>query len=204
MGILESTGNMIGKFFDHKAAKRRQRDASNDYWNRLEAMNTEPTQVSEVAPEYQQTKSPVARAYLESFLTGMNQDGTQGTRLGGDATKSAQQAQFNATYGGWDKLQQQSNNEISNNDRFKVTPITEPVRKEHEEAKVENKFQSDYEKVLGRPLTAEEAKLIADKQALKPHDSTFTLYTSNNDIARPSNKAELEKWLSDYRAVQGG
>lgn len=164
MGLFDSIGKMVGNIKGEQQAGKRAAQAERDHWKRIEAGNWEPEYASQHAPEYQQTKSPVARAYLESFLTGTNQDAVQGTRLGSSGplgAKAQAQAGFNQAYGGWDKLRADSASELSDNERFKPTPITRPVREQSNETALRYPWAVRYEKKLGRSLTPDEIEVLA-------------------------------------------
>lgn len=163
MGLFDSIGKMVGNIKGQQQAGKRAAQAEKDYWKRIDAGNWEPEYSSQHAPEYQQTKSPVARAYLESFLTGNNADAVQGTRAGSSGplgAKAVAQNGFNQAYGGWDKLQAQSAAELNDNTRFKPAPVSRPVRDETTEAASRYPWSKDWEKRLGRPLTAQELEMV--------------------------------------------
>jgi hypothetical protein len=206
MGLFESAGKVIGTMKGASDARERGREAKRDYWARLDAMNLEPYQVSEQAPAYEQTKSPVARAYLESFLTGSNADAVQGTRLGGTEARQATQNNFNQAYGGWDKLQKQQNADLSNNERFQPKPIdfeADPVRDEKKETHIRSPYVSQIEKKIGRPLTPEEAMIVAGG-VFAEDNGTFRANTRpgaspfSNHQAMFSSASDIENWLKNY------
>lgn len=172
MSLTESLGRLLGNIKGEEIAGKRAKQAGKDYWGRIDSANWEPEYASQHAPAYQQTKSPVARAYLESFLTGNNADAVQGTRLGGTEQKAATTQNFNQAYGGWDKLQQQQNAELSDNARFQPTPITRPVRDDHKEQAARNPWASDYEKQIGRNLSNEEIARIGKWQTYAQMEPT--------------------------------
>jgi len=140
----------------------KQSDAlKKNHWDTINAMNFEYAKPSDAAPEYKATTSPVARAYLESFLTGTNPDAIQGTRAGSAGimgTKSAAQGAFSQAYGGWDKLREQGKAELSAPDRFAVKPIASVGSRSNldAEAALKNPQFAPMEKTLGRKLTADE------------------------------------------------
>jgi hypothetical protein len=163
MGLFDigkSITAMVNSEKQQQQERRNASDAKKDYWARIEASNWEPEYASQHAPKYQQTQSPVARAYLESFLTGSNADSVQGTRLGGTAQKQTAQNAFDKTYGGWDQLQAQGRAERNNNERFRVTPIERLVRDADKEIPVMEPWMKPYQDKLGRPLTSAEAEAI--------------------------------------------
>jgi hypothetical protein len=209
-GLLEAGGNVIGGVIDADNAKDRKKEAMRDYWARLDAMNLEPYQVSKQAPAYQQTKSPVARAYLESFLTGNNADAIQGTRLGATDQKATTQRNFDQAYGGWDKLQKQQNAELADNTRFQPKSIDygeNPIRKEKEEAYVKNPNVAKLESLLGRKLTPAEANAAANAimkgfGADEDDGQFFMVYErpsgKNRGATTINSKENAEEWLKNY------
>lgn len=87
--LFSSLGKLGSNVFDVFNARGREKQAKKeDEWRRKD-LNFDPAYASEGAPKFQAATSPVARAYLESFLTGSNPDAVQGTRLGSGVDKSA-------------------------------------------------------------------------------------------------------------------
>lgn len=103
-----------GKFLQNKAdqkeAERNRADAERfrqegvDLVNQL---NWEPDYVSDIMPAYQRAQSPVARAFLESMLTGTNPSSISPTRHGANRLRAGAQAGFDRQFGGWDDLLRQ-------------------------------------------------------------------------------------------------
>jgi hypothetical protein len=144
-----------------KNASKNAKRAEADYWKRIDAANWEPEYAADHAPQFQKSQSPVARAYLESFLTGTNPAMVQGTALGsGQATAQATH-DFNNRYGGWDKLQQKQNEVSADSSHYEVKPFTRKVREEEKEMTLHYPWAEQYEKKLGRKLTPEEAARLA-------------------------------------------
>lgn len=104
MALFDTLGDLSSNVFDVFNARGREKQAkAEDEWRRKD-LNFDPAYASEAAPQFQVASSPVARAYLESFLTGDNADAIQGTRLGADAQKDAAKKSFADRYGGIDAL----------------------------------------------------------------------------------------------------
>lgn len=121
----------IGKYKGAKDASKEQRKLARETYERqqkaIDAHDWNPELVSERAPQYQRTESPVARGYLESFLTGTNPDAIQGTRAGAQFAKKDAQAAFNTQTGGWDALRAKQA-ELNDSSRFHVAPIERDVQ----------------------------------------------------------------------------
>lgn len=99
MGFGESMGNAFGGIM---SSGRSQKDARKNREMQMEfAQNLpwEPAYASDTAPTYQKTQSPVARAYLESFLLGQNPDSTFSGSPNAQGVKDQQQLRTNAAYG---------------------------------------------------------------------------------------------------------
>jgi hypothetical protein len=125
--LFDSIAATVKSGIGMRKAGERAQDARRDYWERFQAADFEPEYLSDHAPEFKKANSPVARAYLESFLTGSNPDAIQGTRLGADGERAAAAQRFDRDYGGMDKLVRDSAREQADNSRFEVTPIDRPV-----------------------------------------------------------------------------
>jgi hypothetical protein len=109
-GVISMIPNAIG-------AKQKE-DAQKAEFGRLEderksalamgdALKWTPEMVSKSLGSYQRSKSPVADAFLGSFLSGNNDQAIQSTRAGAPRMQAAAKASFDQQYGGWDKLRQQ-------------------------------------------------------------------------------------------------
>ncbi len=66
-----------------------------------------PEKVSAALGSYQRSQSPVADAFLGSFLSGNNDQAIQSTRAGAPRLQQQARQSFDQQYGGWDKLRQQ-------------------------------------------------------------------------------------------------
>jgi hypothetical protein len=120
-GLFESLGKYGGDLYQIYNAQKRQEDARQEYEDRFNKMDLQYAQTAETAPEYKVAESPVARAYLESFLTGSNPDAIQGTRLGADATREQAAGDFKRDYGTYSDLVRSGREERSDG-RFHVDP----------------------------------------------------------------------------------
>ena len=121
MGILETlTGGIGGNIFKVRNADRRADKAEEDYWGRLKRLDLDYSQAAETAPTFQMAESPVARAYLESFLTGSNADAVQGTRNGAEAQRSNAAQGFERDFGNWGSMVKSGRAERGDPSRFEV------------------------------------------------------------------------------------
>lgn len=75
--------------------------------NMAQNLDWSPERVRDQVGVFQRSRSPVADAFLESFVTGDNPAAIQGTRYGSKIEKADAQRRFNANYGGWDALRAQ-------------------------------------------------------------------------------------------------
>ncbi len=133
--IGDSIGAAVGAEKQRKQAQKEARAAREDRERAL-AMATEanynPFLVSDVIDPYQRSQSPVARGYLESFLTGVNPQAVQGVRAGAPAMQAKAQGGFNQAYGGWDNLRAKQREMEQSTPwdikPFKEAPVTEEMR----------------------------------------------------------------------------
>lgn len=100
-----------GKYMEGKAAERQaDQDRKDAEMFRQQSMdlagqlNWEPDYVSDIMPTYQRAQSPLARAVLESILTGSNPSSVSSTRPGAAQLQAGAQGQFDQQFGGWDAL----------------------------------------------------------------------------------------------------
>src|ERR1043165_2655260 len=99
--IGDSIGAAVGAEKQRKQAQKEARYARNDRERALAMAadaNYNPFLVSDVIDPYQRSQSPVARGYLESFLTGANPQAVQGVRAGAPVQKASAQQGFNQAY----------------------------------------------------------------------------------------------------------
>lgn len=99
MGLGGDLGSIIGK---RQENKRNRALADRENKNRLALFNTldqEPMYASQLVPQYKQTQSPVARAYLESMLMGANKDAVSPTGVNSALDQKMAVARKNALFG---------------------------------------------------------------------------------------------------------
>jgi len=112
-GIASGVGDIFGGIGGMVAAKNRKRelaDANSQYYfdkqqqeDKERALERDPTYVSELTGPYQRSQSPVARAYLESLLTGQNADAANSPWSDpGDRNKAVLSSR--GTFGAYDDL----------------------------------------------------------------------------------------------------
>lgn len=109
MGIFDAAGGVISANRAKKAAAQTKKDAQKNRQQGLDyvaGLNWEPELLSDHAPTYQRSQSPVADAFLMSLLTGQNPAAVQGTRQGAPQLKAAAQRGFDRSTGGLDALRQ--------------------------------------------------------------------------------------------------
>jgi hypothetical protein len=99
MGLFESGLGLVGKAKENKLNKKAAEAARKERNKLMETMDFEPMYASERTPTYQKSESPVARAYLESFLLGNNPNATFSGSPNGAAMKGVQQRQQNSLFG---------------------------------------------------------------------------------------------------------
>jgi hypothetical protein len=178
-----------------KNAAARAKAANDEYWARIDAANWEPEYASQHAPKFQKSSSPVARAYLESFLTGTNPAMVQGTALGADEAKATATQDFNQRYGGWDKIQAKQNAYANDNSRYAVTPITRQVRDESRETGIKHPWLAQYEEKLGRTFSPEEAEDLAKIRTGGKKDIAGRPII-DTEIRLGMDKEKLERYLA--------
>jgi hypothetical protein len=114
---------------EKKAAKRNAEYAKQQQRAGMQLINEldyEPEYASNHVPTYQRSQSPVARAYLESFLSGDNPDTISPTAPNAIARRQAAQTRQNAMYGTpQERLAQQ--NAYFAQQPWKVTAPTRPI-----------------------------------------------------------------------------
>lgn len=127
--IGDSIGAAVGAEKQRKQSEKELRSAQTDRQRALDmaaTANYEPFLVSDVIDPYQRSQSPVARGYLESFLTGANPGAVQGTRQGAPQQQQAAQGQFNQAYGGWDQLRAKQR-EMESSTPWDIKPFKGPA-----------------------------------------------------------------------------
>lgn len=213
--IGDSIGAAVGAEKQRKQSKKELREAKYDRERAVDMAanaNYNPFLVSDVIDPYQRSQSPVARGYLESFLTGANPQTVQGTRANAAPAQQAAQGQFNQAYGGWDQLRAQQR-EMEQSTPWDIKPFKEaPVS---EEMRWNAKYGSG-----GRAAMAQHglsyddlAKLEAMGITIDPRKGTFDGQSKAADREvdslnimqkHPNNAGMLEEFLSQVRSGQAG
>jgi hypothetical protein len=112
-----------------KAAKKTARanaQARQQGMDLIANQDWEPDLASDHVAPYQRSQSPVARGFLESFLTGANPAAVQGTRAGAGLARGQAQDSFRRDYGGWDDLRAKQR-EMEQSTPWAVKPFEGPV-----------------------------------------------------------------------------
>lgn len=99
MGLVKDVYTLGGSFKQAKENRKAARDERTRNMALLNGLDFEPMYASETVPTYQKTQSPVARSYLESFLSGNNPNMTFSGAPNAAVTKAAQQRAQNAMFG---------------------------------------------------------------------------------------------------------
>ena len=109
MGLFDAIGGMVTSKRAQEEAKKQRKfvnESRQQGMDMVANMDWEPELVSDHAPMYQRSQSPIADAFLQSMLTGQNPNMVQGTRQGSPQLKAAAQRGFDQSYGGFDALRQ--------------------------------------------------------------------------------------------------
>jgi hypothetical protein len=94
--------SLIGAGLNFKGAKDQQKAAeaaAAKRMNLIKSLDFTPTYTSDLAPTYQRTQAPVARSWIESFLSGNNPDAISPVSPNAAIRKQQAQAQQNAMFG---------------------------------------------------------------------------------------------------------
>jgi hypothetical protein len=131
--IGDSIGAAVGAEKRRKEAAAESRRAREDRERGL-AMATDaeydPFLVRDMIGPYQRSQSPVARGYLESFLTGVSPQAVQSTRATAPTQRAQAQGSFDQAYGGWDALRSKQR-EMEASTPWETKPLArEPVTDE--------------------------------------------------------------------------
>jgi hypothetical protein len=105
--IGDSIGAAVGAEKRRKESQRERERAQDDRERAVEMAadaTYDPFQVRDMIDPYQRSQSPVARGYLESFLTGSNPQAVQSIRATAPQQRAQLQGNFDQAYGGWDQL----------------------------------------------------------------------------------------------------
>lgn len=114
-----------------KAAKDAQKDAKKDreraLWIQQQQDYTPEYAADHIGP-YQRSESPVADAFLQSFLTGDNSSALQGTRRGAPQLQAAADARSAQRFGSVDQLLAKER-ELKASTPWEVKPFTREISK---------------------------------------------------------------------------
>ncbi len=95
-------GDIFGGFGDAIMGIAKKSDAKKNEKDRLKAINQldwQPAYASEYAPTFKKAESPVARSFIESFLSGANPAAIRPGTPGAQVAKATAQAQQNEMFG---------------------------------------------------------------------------------------------------------
>jgi hypothetical protein len=108
--LANGVGGYLGAKEREEAARKWIEQAMADRQsgvNLAQNLDWSPERVRDQVGTYQRSRSPVADAFLESFVTGDNPAAVQGTRYGAKIDKADAQKRFDKNYGGWDAIRAQ-------------------------------------------------------------------------------------------------
>lgn len=120
MGLFENLANIAGGFFRSGGAEDRRRDWHEWDQERKNASIDQFAQTGDIAPDFKKADSPVARAYLTSFLTGTNPAGIISMAPDANKRRADAQSQFDRMTGGWKALQYEDQAAQADDSRFKL------------------------------------------------------------------------------------
>ncbi len=154
--------SLIGAGLSFKAAKDQQKAADAAAAKRLnliKSLDFNPTMTSDLAPTYQRTQSPIARSWIESFLSGNNPDAVSPTSPNASFMKARAQAQQNSMFGTPEERAAQQQQFMQ------ATPwaVTSPKRQIG--AAPEEQKKATYYNQFAKPDAAEKAGLTQDLDA---------------------------------------
>ncbi len=115
MGYFEKAGKWVGDLFTAEDNKRDIATSRDRQLRMANSLNYQPAYASDTAVPYEKTQSPLARAYLESVLTGNNPDTTFSGSPNAQYNKEQQQQSRDAMYGTSQQLQAASAAEAARN-----------------------------------------------------------------------------------------
>ncbi len=209
--IGDSIGAAVGANRRLQQAKKETRAAKSDRERALAMAaeaNYNPFLVSDIIDPYQRSQSPVARGYLESFLTGANPQAVQGVRAGARPQQAAAQQGCNQAYGGWDELRakQRAMEQSTPWDikPFKEAPVSEEMRwnaKLGQGGRIAmNKYGLDYDDLatlerLGITVDGRKGDLDGMNR-----DTDKEVQSINRLAKGDGNKGLLERYLSQVRS----
>jgi hypothetical protein len=138
-GLFDAGVGVIAANRQKKAAAQSKKDAQALRQQGLDfasGLNWEPELLSDHAPVYQRSQSPIADAFLQSLLTGDNAAMIQGTRHGAPQLKAAAQQRFDQSTGGFDALRARQR-EMEQSTPWIPKPFTEPAVTEQDKWKIQ-------------------------------------------------------------------
>lgn len=128
-GLFDAGVQVIAANRMKKAAAQTKKDAQQQRQQGLDyvaGLDWEPELLSDHAPTFQRSQSPIADAFLQSLLTGQNPALVQGTRNGAPQLKAAAQRGFDQNTGGFDALRARQK-EMEASVPWTPKPFTEPA-----------------------------------------------------------------------------
>lgn len=136
---------LIGAGLQYKGAKDQQKAAeaaAAKRMNLIQSLDFTPAYTSDLAPTYKRTESPVARSWIESFLSGNNPDAISPTSPNAAVKKQRAQQSQNAMFGTpQDRVAR--NRAIEQETPWAVTSPTRNIGPKPEE-KTEAQLRTDY------------------------------------------------------------
>lgn len=123
MGLFESGLGAFGTWLGNKKNVQAAKDNRQQQLDFVGGLNWQPQYSQELmGSQYQKSKSPLARSYLESILTGNNPATTFSGSPNAAAVKQGQQQSKDAMYGSDAVLQRQSDSNATYNPYTTKTP----------------------------------------------------------------------------------
>ncbi len=128
MDWFERAGRAFGGWIGARKTERQAKKAREQNQRFIDQLDWEPEYASDHVKPYQKTQSPVARAYLESTLLGVNPDTTWSGDTNAKYKLAAQQRTKDNLFGTPEQLAAQSKAVQADNSNYQVDPITRPVK----------------------------------------------------------------------------
>lgn len=204
--MFEAFAKIAGNVMEAEEKRKLARDIERDRKGAIDNYIDRPYYVAESAPQYQQTKSPVARAYLESFLTGANPNMVRSTGADSGYEKQVAQSQFDQRYGGWDAIQRAQNAELADNARFQPKIPQRSEEQARSDATKEFKASNpDFQKRLGKiiPNATDEDIMKYGEKIVLMQAAPGTYYAVNRSTKQPlgfvkwGDKSQLDAYLKE-------
>lgn len=155
-GLFGAAADVIRANRSKKAAQQTKRDARELRQQGLDyaaGLDWEPELLSDHAPVYQRSQSPIADAFLQSLLTGQNPAAVQGTRQGAGRLKAGAQRSFDQSTGGFDALRARQR-EMEQATPWTPKPFTRPAVTE------QDRWQSQSPALARMGITASEDETL--------------------------------------------